>query len=201
RAPSNLQIVSVDRHDHNRSNITIAWKCNNAYTAQGFSVERSTDGSNFIPLDTVDTTVTSFTEEKLPGGTYFYRVRSFNAQGNSLYSNVDSVRIGGGDQPTPIDHSAGVARNSHLTKNGSVSYSGTAARLTDGGFGEAGTVFSSNRVGISNFTTTFTFQIRPGTTPMADGMVFIIQGVSPTALGPAGGGLAYGPDQPGPGRG
>jgi hypothetical protein len=36
---------------------------------------------------------------------------------------------------------------------------------------------------------------------MADGLVFTIQGVSPTALGSSGGGLGYGPDQPGSARG
>src|SRR5262249_41565656 len=41
RAPGNVRITSVDRHDHNRSTITVAWNCNNAYTAQGFVVERS----------------------------------------------------------------------------------------------------------------------------------------------------------------
>jgi hypothetical protein len=200
RAPSELRVVSVDRHDHNRSNITIAWKCNNS-GASTFSIERSTDGTNFTEIAQVTSDTRSFTDERLEGGTYYYRVRAFNNQGASAYSNVDSVRIGGGDNPTSIDHSGGFANNSDLTRNGSASYSGTVARLTNGGFGQAGTVFTSNRVGVSNFTTTFTFQIRPGTTPMADGMVFIIQGVSPTALGPAGGGLAYGPDQPGPGRG
>src|SRR5262249_50281034 len=42
--------------------------------------------------------------------------------------------------------------------------------LTDGGFSEAGGGFLSNRVGIQNFTTNFTFQITPGTAPMADGL-------------------------------
>jgi hypothetical protein len=74
------------------------------------------------------------------------------------------------------------------------------ARLTDGGGGEAGTVFTTSRVGVSNFTTTFTFQLHDGTVPnMADGLTFIIQSNSPTALGPTGGGLAYGPDTPGSG--
>src|SRR5262249_31593394 len=36
RAPTNVQVTNVDRHDHNRSTVTVAWNCNNAYTAQGF---------------------------------------------------------------------------------------------------------------------------------------------------------------------
>jgi hypothetical protein len=64
------------------------------------------------------------------------------------------------------------------------------------GFGQAGSTFVgfNSGAGVSNFATTFTFQIRPGTNPMADGMTFVIQGNSPTALGPSGGGLGYGPD-------
>jgi hypothetical protein len=70
----------------------------------------------------------------------------------------------------------------------------TVVELTDGGFTEAGGAFLSNRVGVENFTTTFTFQMTPGTSPMADGMAFVIQGDGPTALGPPGGGLGYGAD-------
>src|SRR5262249_23187041 len=73
--------------------------------------------------------------------------------------------------------------------------------LTAGGFGEAGGAFLKNRVGIQNFTSTFTFQMTPGTTPMADGMAFVIQGDGPAALGPTGGGLGYGSDHVGGGGG
>jgi hypothetical protein len=81
--------------------------------------------------------------------------------------------------------------------NGSATFVGTAAEVTDGGFGEAGSIFSTEAVHIANFTSTFTFSIRPGTSPMADGFTFCIQANGPTALGPAGGGLGYGPDFPG----
>src|SRR5262249_36573771 len=110
------------RHDHNRSNVTIAWSCNNAYTAQGFVIERSTDGTNFRPLATVDTSTTSFTDEKLPGGTYFYRVESFNDIGLSRPGNVDGVLIGGGDFGIRIDQSAGFASHGNLTRNGAASF-------------------------------------------------------------------------------
>jgi hypothetical protein len=74
----------------------------------------------------------------------------------------------------------------------------TAARLTDGGFNQAGSIFSNNRVDVTNFATTFSFQLTPGTNPTADGFTFTIQGNNPAALGPAGGGLGYGPDRPDP---
>ena len=84
-------------------------------------------------------------------------------------STFDNVSITGASAPLP----AGVAR------------------LTDGDFGEAGSVFTVNRVGIANFTTTFTFRMHDGTSFMADGMTFTIQGQNPKALGGAGGGLGY----------
>jgi hypothetical protein len=71
------------------------------------------------------------------------------------------------------------------------------AQLTDGGFGEAGSIFLNNRVGVQNFNTTFTFQITPGTAPTADGMAFVIQGDGAGALGGPGGGLGYGSDHVG----
>src|SRR5262249_17345463 len=80
--------------------------------------ERSTDGTNFTTIATVDVTVTSFTDKKLGGGTYYYRVRSFNAFGTSRLSNVDSVFMGGGDHPTVIDHSADFLNHGDLTANG-----------------------------------------------------------------------------------
>src|SRR5207245_4347354 len=49
------------------------------------------------------------------------------------------------------------------------------AELTDGNFGEAGSVFLNNRVGVTNFTSTFTFRLTPGTAPMADGIAFVMQ--------------------------
>ncbi len=193
RAPDSPQVTLVDRHDHNRSNISIAWKCHNSFTAQGYRIERSTDGINFTQIATVPVTVTSFTEERLRGGTYSYRVRAFSGPRISAPLNVASVVIGGGDNPAAFDHSAGFANHTDVTANGSASFTGTRARLTSDRIGEAGSIFIAfnSGVGIANFTTTFTFQIRPGTTPLADGMTFTIQGNSPTALGCDGGCLGY----------
>jgi hypothetical protein len=93
RAPGNLQVASVVRHDANRDDVTLSWLCNNAYTAQGFTVERSSDGLNFTTLATLAPTVTSFTDQKVGPGAFYYRVRSFNAQGPSRPSNTATVEI------------------------------------------------------------------------------------------------------------
>jgi hypothetical protein len=117
RAPTNLRVVQVDRHDHNRSNITIAWNCNNAYTAQGFVVEESPDGANWTPIDQVDAGTQTDTFLKQGAGVYYYRVRSFNDVGTSQPSNVTSVDIAGGDHPFDVTF-LNFNNHSFLTANG-----------------------------------------------------------------------------------
>jgi hypothetical protein len=408
-APSNLAVVNVATHDANRDDVDLSWVCR-SYNETGFVVQRSTDGITFTTIATLPPNSTSYTDLKLHPGTYFYRVYAFNGNGNSLFSNVDSVLLGAPRETTTVDHSGGFASNGDLTANGSATFftpnaspigrfaghqdigtpgdpspagnatfdsstgaytltasgsdiwtnsdhmqyvyeplvgdgsivarlvnasapdfwtkagvmirddltagaandfmldtpnpahqepvmqfrdsdfgqtsdtgnhigptnptpiwlklvrSGntftgywapdttgtlppdaafhlmathttpvmpttvyvglaltshspgnlatatfdhvmitgttaplpaTVARLTDGNFGEAGSVFTTSRVLVSNFDTTFTFQMHGGTSPSADGMAFVLQGSTPSALGGAGGGLGYGSDHPG----
>jgi len=79
--------------------------------------------------------------------------------------------------------------SSGLTLNGSASITGTRLRLTDGGTGEAGSVFFNTLVNVQSFITDFNFQL---TNANADGFTFVIQGDSPTALGEGGESLGYG---------
>jgi hypothetical protein len=197
RAPDSELVTSVVRHDPNRSVPALAWKSHNSYTAEGWTIERSTDGTNFTMIAKKQVTVTSFTDDPLAGGTYFYRVRAFDAAGVvSAPLNIASVVIGGGDNPAAFDHSAGFAAHSDLTSNGSAFFPGTHLRLTDDRVGEDGSAWIAvnSGAGLTNFTTTFTFQIRPGVInppPLADGFTFTIQGNSLSALGGEGGGLGY----------
>ena len=94
---------------------------------------------------------------------------------------------------TGINYGAGFTA-SGLTLNGIAAINGTRLTLTNGGATEAGSAFVTTPINIQNFITDFAFQL---TNPNADGMTFTIQGTGPTAIGPAGGGLAYGPDTPG----
>ena len=58
----------------------------------GFHVERSTDGVTFSPAGTTDANSTSFLDTGLPPNTtYTYRVRAFNANGDSAPSNTLAV--------------------------------------------------------------------------------------------------------------
>src|SRR5262249_57906860 len=52
RAPVGVRVVDVTRADNNRSDITVSWLCNNAYTAQRVAVDRSTAATAFTPIPT-----------------------------------------------------------------------------------------------------------------------------------------------------
>jgi hypothetical protein len=85
-----------------------------------------------------------------------------------------------------------------MTFNGSTGLDDTRLQLTNGLANEAGSAWYNTPVNIQNFTNDFTFQL---SNPSADGMTFTIQNTGLTALGPLGGGLGYGPDEPGGGAG
>lgn len=84
-----------------------------------------------------------------------------------------------------------------MVLNGSAALNGTKLRLTDGNGNEVGSSWFSSPLNIQKFNTSFTFQITPGTNPVADGFTFAIQSSGSTAIGPMGGGLGYGPGTPG----
>lgn len=195
RKPTNLAVTKIEEVDPAHFNVTLSWKNSNAYTATGYKVEQSTDGINYNQIAQLLVDQTSYTDSNLAPGGYFYRVRSFNASSNSDYTAPLCVPVtpGGG-----IDHSAGFSCHGDLNVNGSAAFNGSVVRLTDGGANEAGSVFSLGKVDIRTFTTTFKLLL---TNPNADGMCFVIQSNSPSALGPNGGGLGYGPDLRGGPRG
>src|SRR5262249_35199018 len=93
RSPINLQGVSAVPRDASHEDLTLHWLCNNAYTAQGFLVERSTDGTNFTQIASLGVGVTTYTDPNVATGIYYYRVRSFNAQGSSHPSNVVTAEV------------------------------------------------------------------------------------------------------------
>ena len=66
--------------------------------------------------------------------------------------------------------------------------SGSRLRLTDGGFGEAASAFTTSSVDASQFVTSFSFQL---SNPNADGFTFTLQANDPGQLGAGGGGLGY----------
>jgi len=74
-----------------------------------------------------------------------------------------------------------------LTLNGSASLAAGRVRLTDGGSGQASSVFFAEQVPVGSFTNDFTFQL---THAIADGFHFTIQGKGQSAVGRSGKTLA-----------
>jgi fibronectin type 3 domain-containing protein len=180
------------------SSINLTWTDSSTppNTAAGYKIEESTDNVNFTQVTTAPAGATSIAIGGLsPLTTYYFRIRGFNSQGNSNYSNTASATTT--NQVALLDFSGGfVGSTSALTYNGSAAINSSKAELTNGGGNQAGSFFSTSPVDVTQFTTQFTFQISPGSNT-ADGFTFTIQGNGPTALGPSGGGLGYGPDHTG----
>jgi hypothetical protein len=83
--------------------------------------------------------------------------------------------------------------NVSITGNTSAPLPTTAAELTDGWTGEAGSIFTKAKLPVVNFTTSFTLHETP-TMGAADGLTFTIQNDprGAGALGDGGGALGYG---------
>ncbi|HPM82286.1 MAG TPA: fibronectin type III domain-containing protein [Candidatus Anammoximicrobium sp.] len=82
-APSDLRTTSIGR-----TSVSLAWS-DNATNESGFKIERSTNGTSWSQLGTTSANVTTYSYSKLSANTtYYFRVRSYNAAGNSEYSNV-----------------------------------------------------------------------------------------------------------------
>lgn len=88
-APSNLTATVISK-----SQINLAW-ADNAATETGFKIERCAGAgcTNFTQIATVGANVTSYANTGLARNTtYTYRVCSYNATGNSAYSNTASAK-------------------------------------------------------------------------------------------------------------
>ncbi|MCA1622785.1 MAG: metallophosphoesterase [Acidobacteria bacterium] len=88
-APTNLTATAVSP-----SKINLSWT-DNSDNETGFKIEscRGVNCTNFAPFTTVGANVTSASNINLKKRTtYRYRVRAFNADGNSDYSNIASAK-------------------------------------------------------------------------------------------------------------
>jgi hypothetical protein len=82
-APTGLSATAISS-----SQIDLAWT-DNATNETSFSVERSSDGTNFTVIATLGAGATSYPNTGLAASTtYWYRVRAANAAGFSGYSNT-----------------------------------------------------------------------------------------------------------------
>lgn len=82
-APSDLNAAPASPYQ-----IDLSWT-DNATDELGFYIERSDAGSAWSLINTVDANTTAYADATvLPNTTYEYRVRAYNASGNSGYSNT-----------------------------------------------------------------------------------------------------------------
>jgi hypothetical protein len=82
-APSALTAAAPSK-----SQINLAWS-DNSIDESGFKVERSTDGQVYTQLTTVAACTKSYASTGLTAGKkYYFRVRAYNANGNSSYTSV-----------------------------------------------------------------------------------------------------------------
>jgi hypothetical protein len=153
-----------------------------------YDIERSTDGTTFVPIATVPAFQTSYTDTGLAPGVYTYRIHAFN-----LHPAAESLSNAPGEWVGPVlDHSDGFANPTDITTNGNTFISPTAQliRLTDGDT-QRGSAFSNTRIAIGQFMTSFQVRLHEGTSDFADGFTLVIQANDPTALGQGGAGLGY----------
>lgn len=82
--------------------LTLTWT-DNSDNETGFGIERSTDGATFAEIAQVGTNVETYQDTSISyNTTYWYRVRAYNAAGNSGYTNTASgLSPASGDPPTP----------------------------------------------------------------------------------------------------
>jgi titin len=85
-APSNLIANAIST-----SQIDLTWQ-DNSSDETGFKIERKTGSGSYAQMATVGAGVTSYSNAGLTAGTiYYYRVRSYDAVGDSDYSNEASA--------------------------------------------------------------------------------------------------------------
>jgi hypothetical protein len=94
-APSNLEVISTSTPITN----FLTWN-DNSSDELGFSIERGLTSSTMSVIATTSADMTSYNDTPVsPNTTYYYRVRAFNAAGNSGYSNVAIVTTPPGQPP------------------------------------------------------------------------------------------------------
>jgi hypothetical protein len=194
-------VLSPDNVASNK--VTLVWTRPPAANDH-YNVERSTSAA-FTTFTTVATGLPgsqlSYTDADpmlvSQPGQYYYRVRAFTSPAGTLsaVSNVVGVKVGplSGviNYPAPTGFPLPPATPIDLQANGSAQFAETTARLTNA-VNQRGSVFSTNQENILNWTTSFQVRLHEGTQPSyANGFAFVIQAISPGALGLGAAGLGY----------
>ncbi|MDP4180369.1 MAG: S-layer homology domain-containing protein [Bacillota bacterium] len=85
--PSRLSLTALSSTE-----IKVTWK-DNSDNEMGFSIERNGDDGEFAEIAKVAQNTTTFTDKGLkPGQEYFYRVRAYNGNGYSFFTDIKSTK-------------------------------------------------------------------------------------------------------------
>jgi hypothetical protein len=82
-----IEITAVKQNN----NADISWSIHTSTAIQQTELERSGDGRNFTSLAIVGNVVTSYTDDKLLGGTNYYRIKVTDVNGRISYSSIVAV--------------------------------------------------------------------------------------------------------------
>jgi len=87
-APSNLNVTTIDDQS-----VRLTWMDNCTFES-GFKIERKEEGGNYLQITEVGANVTSFDDAGLTyGKVYYYQVRAYTSQNNSVYSNEKTIQM------------------------------------------------------------------------------------------------------------
>lgn len=91
RPPTSMRLAALVATPLPTIIVRLTWQ-DNASDEDGYKIERSTDGSSFAQIGTVAAHVTQYDDETANRDeTYYYRVRAYNDNGDSDYSDVVQI--------------------------------------------------------------------------------------------------------------
>jgi fibronectin type 3 domain-containing protein len=122
-APSNLTATGAGE-----AQIDLSWT-DNSSDENGFKIERKTSGGEYSEIATVCANVTNFSDTGIASNsTYFYRVRAYNDNGNSAYSNEASAAA------STTHPAAPTGLNAEAVSSSQINLSWTDASNNEAGF-------------------------------------------------------------------
>jgi len=149
--------------------VSVSWS-DQSSNETGFKIERSTAGGSYSQVATVGANVTSYNNTSLSASTHYdYRVRAYNADGNTAYTNIAGATTA--DAPAaPSSLTSTPVSGSKIGLSWTNNDGGTATnykveRSSDGG--STYSVIATLGAGVSTYTatglsisTTYSFRVR-----------------------------------------
>ncbi len=127
-APTSLKATGVVTN-----RINLAWADTSGGAAAGFKMERAIAVAGpWLQINTVSAVRTTYSDSSLyPGSTWYYRVRAYNAGGDSSYSNISSATTSNTPPVLAAIPNRIINENATLTFTNSASAPDFARLLTD----------------------------------------------------------------------